>query len=47
MVEIRAGRGGRELHNFGAFLSRIDGEGRIVDLWMVDALPAYSDEFWS
>jgi ketosteroid isomerase-like protein len=46
MVEIRARRKGRELHNFAAFLARIAG-GRIVDLWMVDAKPAYSDEFWS
>ncbi len=47
MVEIRAAREGRELHNFGAFLSRHDADGRIVELWMVDARPAYSDEFWS
>ena len=46
MVEIRAKREGRELHNFAAFLARIRG-GRIADLWMVDARPAYSDEFWS
>jgi hypothetical protein len=46
MVEIRAKREGRELHNFAAFLARITG-GRIADLWMVDARPAYSDEFWS
>jgi hypothetical protein len=47
MVEIHAQREARELHNFGAFLSRHDAEGRIVELWMVDARPAYSDEFWS
>ncbi len=47
MVEIHARRDGRELHNFGAFLSRHDATGRIVELWMVDARPAYSDEFWS
>ena len=29
-----------------AFLARIAGD-RIADLWMVDARPAYSDEFWS
>ena len=47
MVEIRAQRDGRDLHNFGAFLSRVDADGRICELWMVDALPSYSDEFWS
>ena len=47
MVEIHARREARELHNFGAFLSRHDAEGRVVELWMVDARPAYSDEFWS
>jgi hypothetical protein len=46
MVEIRAKREGRELHNFAAFLARITA-GRIADLWMVDARPADSDEFWS
>ena len=45
MVEIRAERGGRSLHNFSAFLARVKG-GEIVELWMVEALPAYSDEFW-
>jgi len=46
MVEIRAERNGRELHNFAAFLAEV-GDGRVMTLWMVDALPAYSDEFWS
>jgi ketosteroid isomerase-like protein len=46
MVEIRARREGRELHNFAAFLARV-AEDRIAVLWMVDARPAYSDEFWS
>ena len=46
MVEIRAERGGRDLHNFAAFLAQV-GDGRVTKLWMVDALPAYSDEFWS
>ncbi len=46
MVEIRAERGGRELHNFAAFLAEVNG-GKVTKLWMVDALPAYSDEFWS
>jgi ketosteroid isomerase-like protein len=46
MVEIRASRGQRELHNFGAFLSRVR-DGQITEIWMVDALPALSYEFWS
>lgn len=46
MVEIRAERGGRSLHNFAAHLFRIAG-GRISEWWMVDAKPAESDEFWS
>jgi ketosteroid isomerase-like protein len=46
MVEIRAEREGRQLHNFAAFLAQVHG-GRVARLWMVDALPAYSDEFWS
>ena len=45
MVEIRAERKGRTLHNFAAFLGRVRG-GQIVELWMAEALPAYSDEFW-
>ena len=46
MVEIRAEREGKSLHNFAAFLTRVV-EGRVQEIWMVDALPAYSDEFWS
>jgi ketosteroid isomerase-like protein len=46
MVEIRARRGGMELHNFAAFLARVRG-GRIAELWMVDARPEYSDRFWA
>jgi ketosteroid isomerase-like protein len=46
MVEIRASRGGRELHNFAAFLARVE-KGLVTHLWMVEALPAYSHEFWS
>ena len=45
MVEIRAERAGKTLHNFSAFLARIE-DGQIVELWMVEALPAYSAEFW-
>jgi len=46
MVEVKAARNGRALHNHAAFLSRFV-DGRIAELWMVDALPSYSDEFWS
>ncbi len=46
MVEIRAERDGRALHNFAAFLAEVE-DGRVRRLWMVDALPAYSDEFWA
>lgn len=46
MVEVRAERGGRTLHNFAGHLLRIDG-GQIAEWWMVDAKPAESDAFWS
>jgi ketosteroid isomerase-like protein len=46
MLEIKAERGGRTLHNFAAFLARMS-QGQVAELWMVDAKPAYSDEFWS
>jgi ketosteroid isomerase-like protein len=46
MVEIEAERDEARLHNFAAFLARVSA-GRIAELWMVEAEPAYSDEFWS
>jgi ketosteroid isomerase-like protein len=46
MVQVRAHRNGRDLHNYAAFLARVV-EGRIGELWMVDAQPAFSDEFWA
>lgn len=46
MVEIRAERGGRTLHNFAAHLLRV-ADGRISEWWMTDAKPAESDAFWS
>jgi ketosteroid isomerase-like protein len=46
MVEVRAERAGRSLHNFAAHLLRI-ADGRIAEWRMVDAKPAESDEFWS
>ena len=46
MVEIKAERKGRKLHNFAAFLMDVQ-EGQISAMRMVEALPAYSDEFWN
>jgi ketosteroid isomerase-like protein len=46
MLEVKAERKGRTLHNFAAFLARV-GEGQVAELWMVEAKPAYSAEFWS
>jgi ketosteroid isomerase-like protein len=46
MVAIRATRRGLDLHNYAAFLARVV-DGRVAELWMVEAQPAYSDEFWS
>jgi ketosteroid isomerase-like protein len=46
MIRIAAERKGRELSSFAAFLTRIR-DGRVAELWMVEAQPAYSDEFWS
>lgn len=45
MVEIKAERKGRQLHNFAAFLMRVKA-GQIERIWMVDALPEESDRFW-
>ena len=42
MVEIRAERGGRTLHNFAGFLVVVRDD-LIAELWMVDAKPAESD----
>jgi ketosteroid isomerase-like protein len=46
MVEIRAERDGRALHNHAGFLLELSDTG-IARMWMVDALPEYSAEFWS
>jgi len=46
MVEIRAERDGRSLHNHAGFLLELSDSG-IARMWMVDALPQYSAEFWS
>lgn len=45
MVEVRAHREGRDLHNFAGHLLRV-ADGRITALWMVEAKPAESDAFW-
>jgi len=46
MIEVKAKRRNQTLHNFAAFLTRCAG-GQVVELWMVDAKPAVSDDFWS
>ena len=46
MVEIKAERKGRKLHNFAAFLMNVR-DARISQMRMVEALPAYSDAFWN
>lgn len=45
MVEVKAQRKGKELHNHAAYLMNVN-EDKISEIWMVEALPAYSDEFW-
>jgi ketosteroid isomerase-like protein len=46
MVEVRAARGDRRLHNYAAHLMRVAG-GEITEWRMVEAKPAESDAFWS
>jgi hypothetical protein len=46
MIEVHAARHGRSLHNFSGQLLRVHDD-QIHSLWMVDAKPAESDEFWS
>jgi ketosteroid isomerase-like protein len=46
MVEIHAARGGRTLHNHAAHLL-LTRDGEVREWWMVEALPADSDAFWS
>ena len=46
MVEVNAARGGRTLHNHAAHLLTIRG-GVVSEWWMVEALPAQSEAFWS
>jgi hypothetical protein len=47
MVEIRAHRLGRSLHNFAAFFIRLSDEDTMIEYHMVEALPSESDRFWS
>lgn len=46
MVEVHAERNGRTLHNHSGQLLRVVDD-HVTELWMVDALPAESDAFWS
>ena len=46
MIEVRAARKGRQLHNFAAYLIALRAE-RMRRIWMVEALPAESEAFWS
>ena len=46
MVEVQAERDNRRLHNYAAFLLRVEAD-RVTEWRMVDAKPAESDEFWS
>jgi SnoaL-like protein len=46
MVEINAARGGRTLHNFATHLLSVRDE-QVHEWWMVEALPAESEAFWS
>lgn len=46
MVEVNAARGGRTLHNHAAHCLFTQ-DGRVTEWWMVEALPAASDAFWS
>jgi hypothetical protein len=45
MVEVHAQRGDRTLHNFSGQLVTVT-DGKLSEIWMVDALPAESDDFW-
>ena len=46
MVEVHAARGSSTLHNHAAHLL-FTRDGRVSEWWMVEALPAESDAFWS
>jgi hypothetical protein len=46
MVEVTAARGGRTLHNHAAHCLFVR-DGPVAEWWMVEALPAESEAFWS
>jgi ketosteroid isomerase-like protein len=46
MVVVRARRGSKTLHNWSGQLATV-ADGKLRELWMVEALPAESDAFWS
>jgi GNAT superfamily N-acetyltransferase len=46
MIEVNAARGGRTLHNHAAHCLFVR-DGLVTEWWMVEALPAESDAFWS
>jgi ketosteroid isomerase-like protein len=46
MVKVNAARGGRTLHNHAAHVLFVR-DGLAAEWWMVEALPAESDAFWS
>jgi ketosteroid isomerase-like protein len=45
MIEVHAARRGMTLHNFSGQLARVR-DGRLTELWMVEALPDESARFW-
>ena len=45
MVVIEAIRDDKKIHNHAAYLGTVI-DNKISELWMVDALPEYSDHFW-
>jgi len=46
MVEVNAARGGSTLHNHAAHCLFVR-DGLVAEWWMVEALPAESEAFWS
>ena len=46
MVEVNASRRGRTLHNHAAHCLFVR-DGQVTEWWMVEALPAESEAFWS
>ena len=46
MVEVRAAKSGRTLHNVAAHLLRVTND-QVTEWWMIEAKPAESDQFWA